>query len=49
VTEDEASHEIAIQQCETLTGDARSTCKDSADNDLTAAKESAETRYKSPE
>ena len=47
VTEAEASHKIAIEQCGTLVGDARTTCTDSADNDLNAAKESAEIRYKS--
>lgn len=33
----EAAHKVAIERCESMTGDARSTCKTQADTELEAA------------
>lgn len=40
----EANHKVAVEKCETLTGDAQQSCKDRADSELDMAKKEAELR-----
>jgi hypothetical protein len=40
----EATHKIASEKCNALTGPAQEDCKERADNDLDNAKRAAETR-----
>ena len=44
VAQAEATHKVATEKCESMSGDAQKDCKDQADRDLDAAKRAAEQR-----
>ena len=44
IAQAEATHKVAVEKCEAMSGDMQKQCKDSADADLKAAREFAEMR-----